>query len=786
MGHNAAGCLRLTGSRVVACGDCAYSGAAAGSTRGRERLADVFISYARADREVVAALSAALEQAGYSVWWDRHIGAGAAFAQAIEAELESAKAVIVAWSKSALTSDWVKDEAAAARDQGKLVPVSLDGAVAPLGFRQYHVIDLSAWVGDGATPVPEDLLRSLESRVSGTPSQTQPATGDRNSRSAAASPARPAARSTRGRMIAGLGLAVLVVATTLAYRWHAGRDAADPATASNAGPASAPATQSLDKSIAVLPFENRSAQADDAYFAAGMHDDLLAQLSRVGDLRVTSRTSVMRYADTDKPIPQIARELGVGAVLEGGVQRAGNRVRINVQLIDGRTDSHLWSETFDRELTVANLFEIQSEITRAIAAQLKSVLGAAGGRASGKLPTQSTEAYNAYLLGNALNRYELNPGVFQRAADAYGEAVAIDPEFAEAHARKATVHTMLAWLGIDVATNARLAEESIERARALAPNARETLVAEGDFQYRVKNDYAGADAAVRAALEESPRDAGLWLLHGSTVRRLGDLDASSEAFERLRALDPKNSMAPANLATNDSYRGNLAGARRWLARAWELSPDSQYNPTVEAFLSLATSDVDAAWRRYNELRTRPGLDQDDVDSTFSDLVYVLRDPARLETMAARNIGPQRLVALDRLGRKDEARALMRDLRAELDAEPSADGDPRGIYRVRAIWLDALAGNAKAVHSGAAALARDPPRDQLWIIESGPALMDAYARIGAPDAAFDLIEQAMDRFGPVHFWRIKTDVAFDPYREQPRYKKLDARYEAWKATQPPAD
>lgn len=762
-------------------------------------MADIFISYARSDRDRIAALSAALERAGYGVWWDRHIDGGAAFAQAIEAELDASKAVVVAWSMAALKSDWVKDEAAAARDQGKLVPVSLDGAVAPLGFRQYHVIDLSAWDGDAATPVPEDLLRSLESRVCGTPSRPRPATDDGTALSSGASHARPAARGTHGRMVAGLGLAVLVVATALAYRWHAGRDAADPATASNAGPTSAPAAQSLDKSIAVLPFENRSAKADDAYFAEGMHDDLLTQLAQVGDLRVVSRTTVMRYADTDKPIPEIARELGVGVVLEGAVQRAGSRVRINVQLIDGRTDKHLWAESFDRELTVANLFDIQSEITRAIATALESVLDGPAAPSVAGLPTQNTEAYDAYLLGNSLSRYDqVRPEQVRRAAAAYARATALDPGFAAAYARQAGAYLTLVWWGVDMEENTRLAREALERARALAPGSSETRYAEANYRYWVEHDYAGADALLRAALEQSPKDVRLWTLHGATSRRAGDFAASTAAFERALALDPKDPWPAGNLAYNAGYQGQLAEARRWLSRAWALSPDSGYNTGLDAWLALASGGTELAWRRYEALRAQPGLDPVLIDYLFAPLATTLRDPARLEVLANRLATQDerdeqyqqhafwRAVALDRLGRHAEARELARSVQRRLAEEPQDGGDPQGSRRTWTALVDAFLGASGTARAAAASLAKDPPRDQLWLVESAPNLMSAYARLDEPDAAFDLAERAMDRFSPIHFVYVKDDVAFDPYRDRPRYRELAARYEAWKAAQPPAD
>ena len=753
-------------------------------------MADIFISYARGDREQIATLSAALEQQGWSVWWDRHIDGGSAFAQAIESELQASRAVVVAWSRAALQSDWVKDEAAAARDQGKLVPVSLDGSVPPLGFRQYHVIDVSGWNGEPSAPALSDLRRSLAAKLGGAASASDATTPAQ--KASGATPTAPT--KARKWVMAVVALLGLGAAGAFLLRGERAGDAAGPAAVNPAGGTAASDAKDTtrDKSIAVLPFANRSAKPDDAYFAEGMHDDLLTQLSRVGDLRVVSRTSVARYEGTEKPITQVASELGVGVVLEGAVQRAGNRVRINVQLIDGRTDTQLWAETFDRELTVANLFEIQSEITVAIADALKSVLGASGEQHAVQLPTESIEAYNAFLLGNTLNRFDDYDGKkMQRAATAYGEAIAIDPNFAEAHARKALAHLTLAWWQYDTASNVRLAEQSLERARALAPDLGDTKVAEGYYRYWVEGDYAGADAAARAAIEQSPRNVELRELQGSILRRMGDMAAARAAFEYAMELDPKSASVAVNLAFTDAFLGRLAEARRSLARARELRPDTS-NVAVEAMLYTLEGDVEATWAHYQALVARGDYD---AGTPFADLASSLRDPARLALLAERLEGQEsdsligigtgffRAVALERLGRSDEAHALARQLKAQLTRVLQEIKDPNARARLMLVSLDALLGNDAEARAVAAQVMKSPPRDQLWLVETAPLLTTSYAWIGEPDAAFDLVEQAMDRFSPVHFVTVRNDAAFDPYRELPRYKELNARYEAWKAKQP---
>ena len=753
-------------------------------------MADIFISYARGDRERIADLSAALEQHGWSIWWDRHIDGGSAFAQAIEAELQASGAVVVAWSRAALQSDWVKDEAAAARDQGKLVPVSLDGSVPPLGFRQYHVIDLSGWNGEPSAPALSDLRRSLGAKLGGAAAASD-----------ATAPAQQAARATptapttaRKWVLVVVALLGLGAAGAFLLRGERAGDAGGPAAETPAdGAAAGDAKDTIrDKSIAVLPFANRSAKPDDAYFAEGMHDDLLTQLSRVGDLRVVSRTSVARYEGTDKPITQVASELGVGVVLEGAVQRAGDRVRINVQLIDGRTDTQLWAETFDRELTVANLFEIQSEITTAIAAALESVLAQPGRKHSVQLPTQSIEAYNAFLLGNTLNRFDdYDETKMERAAAAYGEAVSIDPRFAEAHARKALAHLTLAWWQYDTEKNIRLAEQSLERARALAPDLGDTQVSEGYYLYWIKGDYAGAEAATRAAIEQSPRNADLWELRGSILRRSGDTAGARAAFERAREIDPKSASVAVNLAFTDAYMGRLAEARRLLDRAKELRPDTS-NVAVEAVLYALEGDVEATWAHYQDMVARGDYD---AGGPFADLAFSLRDPERLALIAQRLEGQEhgslvgigtgyfRAVALQRLGRTDEAHTLARQLKARLVRELPHETDRNARSRLTLVALEALLGEDAEARAIAAEVLKSPPRDQLWLAETAPILITAYADLGDPDAAFDLVEQAMDRFSPVHFVNVRNDVGFDPYRDLPRYKALNARYEAWKAKQP---
>ena len=324
-----------------------------------------------------------------------------------------------------------------------------------------------------------------------------------------------------------------------------------------------------EKSIAVLPFENRSPNPDDAFFADGMHDDLLTHLSKIRDMHVISRTSVMGYADTDLKIPEIARDLGVATVMEGAVQRAGSRVRINVQLIDAVTDAHLWAEIYDRELTADNIFEIQSEITKAIATALNSVLSSADKEQLETRPTESLEAYDAYMAGR------LKSNVFFSQRERFDEAIALfdlaisyDPDFAEAYAGKAYTQVAAYWYAIGDEPWLEWALESLQQAEALAPDSVETLTARGYYYYWGLLDYDTANTAFERALDQSPNNILTLAGYAFSNRRAGNFDVALAALEHGHRVDPMSHdvvlslQIPTSSSGTSAKRGPHTGVRR--------------------------------------------------------------------------------------------------------------------------------------------------------------------------------------------------------------------------------
>ncbi|MFT5370742.1 MAG: TolB-like protein/Tfp pilus assembly protein PilF [Bacteroidia bacterium] len=301
-------------------------------------------------------------------------------------------------------------------------------------------------------------------------------------------------------------------------------------------------TEAKDNSIAVLPFANRSRLEDDEFFTDGIHDDLLTQLAKIKDLKVISRTSMMQYKDTSLSIPQIAKELGVSTILEGGIQRAGGRVRINAQLIDVTTDEHLWAETFDREMTIENIFEIQSEITRQIVTAVRGELTEADQNALSDAPTQNIQAYEAYLRGRAaIGRADYVASNYIEAEPWIRRAIELDPDFAEAWAQLVVINGQAKWMGFDDTPQRRTeAENALARAKSLKPAAPEVLLAEADFYYRFDEDYEKSLTLFLRARDAAPGHANIHVFTAITQRRTGYWNEAIASFERALELDPSN------------------------------------------------------------------------------------------------------------------------------------------------------------------------------------------------------------------------------------------------------
>src|SRR5438067_2103509 len=339
-----------------------------------------------------------------------------------------------------------------------------------------------------------------------------------------------------------------------------------------------PATTIESKSIAVLPFENRSEDKANAYFAHGIQDEILVRLGKIADLKVISRTSTQHYKSAPENLRKVGKELGVAHLLEGSVQRTANRVRVNAQLIDARTDAHLWAQTYDRDL--ADVFAIQSEIARAIAEQLQAKLSPNEKKAIEQPPTTDLAAFDLYSRAKSILLTESfsvtgDPDL-RKAIELLDEAVKRDPSFFDAYCQLAYAHENLYALRGSDHTPARLAlaEATLQAATRLRPDAAETHLARAQYLYYGLRDYSGALAELEIARRGLPNDPRLFEITGCILRRRGQSEEGLQNLERAVELDPRNFDILQQIALSYQFLGRYAEAIAALDRALAIVPDN--------------------------------------------------------------------------------------------------------------------------------------------------------------------------------------------------------------------
>ena len=473
-----------------------------------ERKPTLFLSYAHDDRTQAQRLAAALTSAGYELWWDALIEGGAAFASTIGDALDKADAVIVLWSANSVRSDWVCDEAAQGRDAKRLVPLRIDDSLPPLGFRQYQAIDFSRWKGAREAPEMAALERALAALDIAAP------------RTRADRPAAAMAWSRRSVVLAGTGI-VAVGGGVLAWRKGLLGSAA---LARN--------------SIAVLPLRNLSANTDQAYFSDGLTEELRNALRRVDALQVMAATSSNLVQAAGDDAIGIAGKLKVAYLLEGSVQRAGDVVRIALELVDGATGFSRWSNRLDRQLT--DIFAVQSEIAATVAQALSVQLATAAPAPGG---TRSVAAYEHYLRGRALFNLAKDEPTDRAALAEYDLAIAADPQFAIAHAARSRSLATIFGEYAKASQMRGLSDEAIraaERAIAIAPGLAEGQLAMGYILFTGKLDVPQAGPFFDRAAALGHGNADILLLFAIYCSRAGRAGEARAAINRAIALDPLN------------------------------------------------------------------------------------------------------------------------------------------------------------------------------------------------------------------------------------------------------
>src|SRR5712675_64500 len=347
----------------------------------------------------------------------------------------------------------------------------------------------------------------------------------------------------------------------------------------------------LDKTIAVLPFDNRSSDKENAYFTDGVQDEILTDLAKIADLKVISRASVMQYkTGIARNLRKISEELGVAHVVEGSVQRAANKIRVNAQLIDARNDAHLWAQTYDRDL--ADVFAIQSEIAKAIADQLQAKLSPNEKKAIEQPPTTDLAAFDLYSRAKSLlltaDLSATGEPDRLKAIELLDEAVKRDPSFFDAYCQLAYAHEYLyAVSGLDhTPTRLALGEAALQAATRLRPDAGETHLARANYLYYGLRDYAGALAELEIARRGLPNDPRLFELTGYILRRRGQQEEGLQSLERAVELDPRNFYTLQQIALSYQSLGRYGEAIAALDRALSIVPDNVETRASRALFEL--------------------------------------------------------------------------------------------------------------------------------------------------------------------------------------------------------
>jgi TolB-like protein/class 3 adenylate cyclase/Flp pilus assembly protein TadD len=587
---------------------------------------------------------------------------------------------------------------------------------------------------------------------------------------------------------------LLVSAVALAISLLVFYRGGSPAVArSSAGKAAGVGLPITGKSIAVLPFENRSEDKANAYFAEGIQDEILTRLSKIADLKVISRTSTQRYKSAPENLSEIARQLGVAHVLEGSVQKSGDAVRVNVQLIKAANDSHLWADTFDRKLI--DIFSVESEVAKAIADQLRAKLTGQEEQVITAKPTDNPEAYDAYLRGLAYTLKIADTTTNALGAQKYlREAVRLDPKFALGWALLSYVDAA-SYRNQALQPTVALREEArqaAETALTLQPNLGEALHASGYYHYACLKDYDTAVRYFEQARQLLPNSSRILESLAYLERRRGQWDRSESYFNEAERLDPRNLHLLTQHALTYFHHRRLPEALRKFDQVLDITPDDLDTLGNKASIAQAEGDLPLAATLLAPLR--PGADSNVLGTQVYQAILERR-PApvipRLKEILAKpdpalgfSNGELRFFlgwAQEVAGDHFAAQGSWRQARSEL--EPFLKEQPENSYLIGDLALVnmGLGDKAAALALSERAMAANPiEKDPL----TGPSSLEILARVaaqmGEPDRAIASLQKLLSvsyagafPAGPLTPALVRLDPMFDPLRNDPRFQRLVA-------------
>jgi TolB-like protein/class 3 adenylate cyclase/Tfp pilus assembly protein PilF len=603
----------------------------------------------------------------------------------------------------------------------------------------------------------------------------------------AASEAKPARRSWS--WIAAL---IIVAALGAAAGFYISSRRSGP-TAPPSATASAPVAVP-EKSIAVLPFENLSEEKANAFFTDGVQDEILTDLAKIADLKVISRTSVMQYkSGVARNLRKIGEELGVAHVVEGSVQRAANRIRVNAQLIDARNDAHLWAQTYDRDL--ADVFAIQSEIAKGIADQLQAKLSPSEKKAIEQPPTADITAFDLYTRANNVvlaNSFSVaDRQNLRQAADLLNQALGRDPSFFLAYCRLASAHAQLYFLGDHTPAQLALAEAAVQAAFRLRPDAGEAHLARAENFYRGYLDYNGALAELDIARRTLPNDPRVFELTGYILRRRGKQEEGLQYLQRSLELDPRNFFTLQQIALSYVNLRRYSEEATVLDRGLAIKPDDVETKVARALVDFDwKADTRPLHKTIDSIRAKnPGAMQSVADSWFN-CALAERDPAA-SSQALLALGENTFgIDTSQIGEfsrsfgegliarmmRDEvkARAAFTAARAEQQKSVESKVDYGPALGLLGLIDAALGRKEEALREGRRAVELLPvEKDSL----NGAAMIEYLALIaawvGEKDLACEQLAIATQLPGSLSYGQLKLLPYWDPLRGNPRFEKIVA-------------
>jgi len=545
----------------------------------------------------------------------------------------------------------------------------------------------------------------------------------------------------------------------------------------------------IEKSIAVLPFENLSDEKANAYFADGIQDDVLTNLSKIGDLKVISRTSVMPYRGKTSNVREIGKALGVATILEGSVRRVGDRVRVNVQLINADTDEHLWAEDYDRDLT--DVFAIQSDLAQKIARELQAKLSPTEKAQIERKPTENSEAYLAFVQAHDLctRPDKLRPTI-EKAEQLYEQATRLDPDFARAFAGLAWAQNWIYHSYDPTPARKEKARAATNEAIRLQPDLPEAHLALGFYHYYCERNYQAALNEFAIAKRSLPNSAEVYMAVGSIERRQGKWAESTANFEKSVSLDPKNASVLFNFAVNYMAQRDFEAADKLFDRAIAVDPHSFSAHGMKSALAIAwKGDVGFAANQLTSVP--PGFDPDGLVTAariwvltlqrkFAEALQVVQQ-FRGEIFIYPERGPCPKAFLEgilylRLGDKGKAQAALEQAKTVAERLVRDAPDDPGRHAQLGAVLAGLGKKEDAINEGKKAVELLPESQDAF---DGPqataALAEIYAWVGEHDEAVRLLDHLLSVPNGLTVPSLKVDPIWDPLRKDPHFQALIDKY-----------